>query len=70
MAHTCNPSMKRLRQGDHKFKDSLGYVASSSPVWTTQGHLSSKNKQTSRKQTKQNLKIYKSKPQKDQAICE
>jgi hypothetical protein len=29
VAYACNPSTQRLRKEDHKFKDSLGYIARS-----------------------------------------
>jgi hypothetical protein len=34
VVHACNPALRRLKQEDHKFKTSLGYILNSRPAWT------------------------------------
>jgi hypothetical protein len=50
------PALRRLKQEDCKFKNSLGYIANSTPAWATSWYPVSK-KQNNNKQTKNLLGV-------------
>jgi hypothetical protein len=51
VVHTYNPRLRRLRQEDCQFQDSLGYIVSSRSAWYT-GEPSLKKQQKERKKGK------------------